>query len=172
MWRLPGALWRHEGGASFGAARRHLQARNGALLERLHPGYGAMVGAWIGRDPLGPARRRMDALRWREGRRKSAVVLVTHAGGGGVDRVVAERVRALRAADIRPVVLRPGGEPGGGTVVVGDGDTPNLRYDLPADWDGLLRLLRADHANGVELHHTLGHAPAILDLGERFGRAV
>ncbi len=67
-WRhvaAPGGFVSHQGGASFGAARRHLMARNAAVLARLHPGYDASVAAWIGRDPLGPARRRMDALRWR-----------------------------------------------------------------------------------------------------------
>ena len=167
-WRhvaAPGCFVAHEGGASFGAARQHLLARNGALLERLHPGYGAMVGAWIGRDPLGPARRRMDALRWRERRKASAVVLVTHAAGGGVDRVVAGRVRALRALAVRPIVIRPGDD----TAVLGDGDTPNLRYRLPEEWDGLLRLLRTDRVERVELHHTLGHSPEVLHLAERLG---
>ncbi len=167
-WRhvaATGCYVAHEGGASFGAARRHLLARNGALLERLHPGYGAMVGAWIARDPLGVARRRMDALRWREGRRPGAVAIVTHAGGGGVDRVVAERSQALRAEGVRPVVIRPDGD----MAVVGDGDTPNLRFRLPEAWDGLLRLLRGERVRCVELHHTLGHTPEILRLGERLG---
>ena len=167
-WRhvaVPGCFVAHEGGASFGPARRHLLARNGALLERLHPGYGALVGAWIAADPLGPARRRIDALRWQAGRLRSATVLVTHAGGGGVDRVVAERAAALRAAGVRPVVLRPDGA----ATVVGDGDTPNLRYNLPSEWENLLRLLRADRVAAVELHHTLGHAPVILELAGRLG---
>ena len=167
-WRhvaAPGCFVAHEGGASFGAARGHLLARNGTQLERLHPGYGALVAEWVGRDPLGPARRRIDALRWRAGSSRSAVALVTHAGGGGVDRVVAERARALREAGIRPVVIRPHGD----AAVLGDGDTPNLRFRLPAEWDALLRLLRADRVTWVELHHTLGHAPEILRLADRLG---
>ena len=168
-WRhvaAPGCFVAHVGGASFGAGRQHLMGRNGEMLERLHPGYGAMVTEWIGQDPLGPARRRMDALRWRAGRRASAVVLVTHAGGGGVDRVVAERAEALRRAGVRPIVLRPAAP---GLVVVGDGGTPNLRYRLPDEWPALLRLLRADRVRKAELHHTLGHGPAILDLPARLG---
>ena len=165
-WRhvaAPGCFVAHEGGASFGAARQHLLDRNGATLERLHPGYGAMVGAWIARDPLGPARRRMDALRWRDGRKASAVVLVTHAEGGGVARVVAERVAALRTLTVRPIVISPVGD----SAVLGDGDTPNLSYRLPEEWDGLLRLLRTDRVERVELHHTLGHSPELLDLANR-----
>ena len=168
-WRhvaAPGCFVAHEGGASFGAARRHLMARNGATLERLHPGYGPLIGAWIAQDPLGPARRRMDALRWQAARLPSAVVLVTHAGGGGVDRVIADRARAFRAQGVRPVIIRPADTPAG-AAVVGDGDTPNLRYRLPEEWDALLRLLRPDRVRCVELHHTLGHDPAILDLASR-----
>ncbi len=164
---MPGCFVAHEGAASFGAARTHLLARNGAVLERLHPGYGTLVAGWIAADPLGPARRRMDALRWRAGRRAAAAVLVTHAGGGGVDRVVADRAAALAADGIRPIVLRPDG----GATVVDDRDTPNLRFRLPGEWDGLLRLLRPERVRSVELHHTLGHAPEILQLASRLGAA-
>ena len=41
-WRhvaVPGVFVAHTGGASFGAARAQLLARNAAVLERLHPGY-------------------------------------------------------------------------------------------------------------------------------------
>ena len=107
----------------------------------------------------------MDALRWREGSRRSAVALVTHAGGGGVDRVVAERAQALKDAGNRPVVIRPDGD----AAVLGDGDTPNLRFRLPAEWGALRNLLRADRVKWVELHHTLGHTPEILQLGDRLG---
>ncbi len=158
-----GCFVAHVGGGTFGPARRHLLARNGALLERLHPGYDALVAAWLSRDPLGPARRRMDALRWRTGRLASAVALVTHASGGGVERVVRQRAAALQQAGVRPVVLRPDGD----CVVVGDGDTPNLRYRLPADWDALLRLLRGDRVSLVEQHHTLGHAAVVAELAAR-----
>ncbi len=165
-WRrvaATGCFVAHEGAATFGPARRHLLARNSALLEQLHPGYGALVAAWLARDPLGPARRRMDALRWRAGRMASAVALVTHDSGGGVEQVVRRRAAALREAGARPVLLRPDGD----CVVVGDGDTPNLRYRLPAEWDALLRLLRGDRVSLVEQHHTLGHPGVIGELAGR-----
>ena len=167
-WRhvaVTGAFVAHAGGASFGSARRHLQARNAAVLGRLHPGYDAMVAEWIGRDPLGPARLRMDRLRWRAGQRASAAVLVTHSGGGGVERVIEARAAALRAAGVRPVVLRPAD----GAIVVGDGGTPNLRFAMPGGLGALARLLQADRPTHVELHHTLGHHPAALGLAARLG---
>ena len=167
-WRhvaAPGCFVAHYGAASFGPARRHLMARNQAVLNRLHPGYDAMIAQWIGRDPLGPARRRMDALRWRTGRRGAAVVLVTHADGGGVDQVVVRRAAALHAAGKRPVILRPDGC----ATVIGDVDVPNLRYRLPGEWPALLRLLQGERVERVELHHMLGHSPDLSSLAARLG---
>ena len=47
-WRhvaAPGVFVAHVGGQSFGAARGHLVARNMAVLNRLHPGYDALIAA-------------------------------------------------------------------------------------------------------------------------------
>ncbi len=65
----------------------------------------------------------------------------------------------------RPILLRPDGA----STVLGDGDTPNLRFRLPDEWAALLSLLRGDGIERVELHHTLGHAPAMLSLAARLG---
>jgi len=164
-WRHVAALdvfVAHVGGRSFGAARNHLIARNTAILNRLHPGYDALVSAHLDADPLHPARRRMDALRWAEGRaRKGAALLVTHAGGGGVDQVVSARCDALAAEGLRPIVLRPAK---GGCRVDG---FPNLTFTLPAELPDLAALLRADRPRHIELHHLLGHDHAILGLAGR-----
>lgn len=130
-------------------------------MERLHPGYAALVAEHVAADPLAPARCRMDALRWAED--GPTAVLVTHAGGGGVDRVVAARCAALRREGVRPIVLRPRD---GRCAVEG---FPNLAYALPGELDALVDLLRSARPRHVELHHALGHAPAILQLAERLG---
>ncbi len=182
-WRhvaAAGVVVGHVGGVSFGAARAALIARNLAVLERLYPGYHALIAAWQGAvpalDPLAPARRRMDALRWAAARspvaRRRAVVLVTHDSGGGVDRVIAGRVAALAAQRTRAIVLRPVPDPNGdggalpGLCRVDDasGQYPNLVYRLPEETAALVRLLKADRPEHVELHHRLGHHPAIGDL--------
>ncbi len=171
----------HVGGASFeaafGAARRALLARNVALLNRLHPGYDALIAAHVAADPLAPARRRIAALEWRaaaggavEGAGGS-VVLVSHDAGGGVARLVAERAGAIEATGRRAVVLRPavdaaGARIAGGVVV---GENPALRYVLPAELDALAALLAPDRPELVELHHLLGHDPAITDLAAALG---
>ncbi len=168
-WRsvaAPGVFVAHVGGQSFGPARRHLMQRNLAVLNRLHPGYDALVAAHVAADPLAHARRRMDALRWAAGRsRAGAVVLVTHGGGGGVDRVVAERGAAFKAVGLRPIVLRPGAsERDTCRVEADDARYPNLVYAIPGELPELARLLRADRPQHLELHHLLGHSHALLGL--------
>ena len=152
----------HVGGASFGAARRHLQARNIQVLNRLHPGYDALVQAHIAADPLRPARRRMDALRWAAGRKPGAALAITHAGGGGVERVVQERAADWAAGGRRAILLRPA--LGGCAVEQPGAAFPNLRYALPEELPDLARLLRPDRVRLVELHHQLGHHPAVTGL--------
>ena len=152
----------HVGGASFGAARRHLQARNIGVLNRLHPGYDALVQAHIAADPLRPVRRRMDALRWAAGRRSQAALAITHAGGGGVERVVQERAAAWAEEGRRAILLRPA--PGGCVVEEPGAGYPNLSYALPDELPDLARLLRPDRVRLVELHHQLGHHHAVTGL--------
>ena len=55
-WRhvaATGVFVAHIGGQSFGTAARHLRARNAALLERLHPGYDALIQAHVRGGPAG-----------------------------------------------------------------------------------------------------------------------
>ena len=166
-WRSVAALdvfVGHRGGRSFGAARTHLIRRNTAILNRLHPGYDALVAAHLTADPLHPARRAMDALRWAEGRaRAGAALLVTHGGGGGVDQIVANRSEQLRADTMRPVVLRPA--PGGCRIE----GYPNLAYAIPDELPPLASLLRPDRPRHLELHHLLGHDHRILGLARLLG---
>ena len=169
-WRSVAALGvfvAHVGGQSFGAARHHLIRRNLVVLNRLHPGYDALIAAHIAADPLAPARRRIDALRWAAGRsRAGAVILVTHGGGGGVDRVVTERSAAHMDVGLRPIVLRPGA-PGRSTCRVETMGVPypNLIYAIPDELPKLAKLLRPDRPRDLELHHLLGHNHAVLGLG-------
>lgn len=183
-WRhvaAPGVVVAHVGGASFGAARGALIARNLAVLEQLHPGYAGLIAEYEGivpaTDALAPARRRIDAQHWADARRKPAdrraVVLVTHDNGGGVERVVRQRVAELDAQGSRAILLRPvadptsegGCMPGLCRVDDGSGRYPNLVYRLPEERAALVRLLRADRPAAFEVHHRLGHHPSVIELG-------
>jgi len=172
-WRhvaAAGVFVAHAGGRSFGPAGRALRQRNEAILNRLHPGYDRLIADWIAADPLADPLRRLDLQRWRAARRRgsTAAILITHADGGGIERRIAESCHMHRAAGQRTIVLRPdrtdGAAPG---VVVGDGAEggyPNLRYALPDELPALQRLLRGEAPDFLELHHIIGHPPAIYDL--------
>jgi glycosyltransferase involved in cell wall biosynthesis len=173
-WRhvaVPEVFVAHLGGVSFGAARGALLRRNLKILEERHPGYEQLVADWIAADPLAPARRRLDAARWKAaspaGASAPACLLVTHGAGGGTARLVAERGAELRQAGFRPVVLRAVD----GVCEVGDGDgsTPNLRFSLPREFSALCRLLAAARPACAELHHLLGHHHSVVDVFAALG---
>jgi GT2 family glycosyltransferase/glycosyltransferase involved in cell wall biosynthesis len=187
-WRhmgVPGVFVAHEGGQSFGAATSPLVARNLAVLERLHPGYAALIAGFQAADPLAGARRRLDMARWAAARRKggTAAILVTHDSGGGVERVVRARGAALRQSGQRAILLRPvpdrmrAGSGGGaawraGLVRVEDAEGtpfPNLVFALPGELAALAQLLRGDRPTLLEVHHLLGHDHALLGLAGLLG---
>lgn len=174
-WRARQAGWRHGaalgvyvghvGGQSFGPARTHLLRRNLAVLNALHPGYDAAIAEWVRADPLAPMRRRIDERRWQAAGVDGAVVLITHSGGGGVDRAVAARGDALRAAGLHPIVVRPRLDAG---CRIDDARYPNLIYG-PGELEPLAALLAGAGVRHVELHHRRNHHPAIGRLAERLG---
>jgi GT2 family glycosyltransferase/glycosyltransferase involved in cell wall biosynthesis len=172
-WRhvaATGVFVAHVGGQSFGVARRFLLKRNQAVLNRLHPGFDALAAGWDARGGLAAPRRRLDEARWRAARPRGAraVLLVTHDSGGGVERRLAARCLAIAQAGDRPVVLRPAQMPGGDPAVLVGGATPeaypNLIYALPSELRTLVARLRAERPARIELHHLLGHDPAVLAL--------
>jgi GT2 family glycosyltransferase/glycosyltransferase involved in cell wall biosynthesis len=176
-WRhvaASGVFVSHIGGQSFRATREHLLRRNLQLLERLHPGYHELIAAHVAADPLADARRRLDLTRWRALRpppaKIGAVILITHDEGGGVERQIGVRARALAEQGFRPITLRPGADgsclvaPGEGPGDVWRGDFPNLRFAVPGELPELAALLRRERPTHVELHHQLGHNHALLTL--------
>jgi GT2 family glycosyltransferase len=172
-WRnvaLTGMFVGHLGGSSFGSDAPHLRARNSRIVERLHPGYQAMVKDYLARDPLSEPRRRIDLHRWRERGRKwpRSAILITHNDGGGVEQRLIQAIKTHDRAGRRPIVVRPAktanGEP---AVMIQDGaadDFPNLVYVTPRELTALLRLLRAAKPEVIEAHHLAGYPPAIYDL--------
>jgi GT2 family glycosyltransferase/glycosyltransferase involved in cell wall biosynthesis len=176
-WRhvaVPGVFVGHVGACSFGGAKAQLLARNLGVLNRLHPGYDALIATFRQDDPLASARFAMDALHWRRGRsRKGAVVLVTHARSGGVKRRVAERCQEIAASGLRPIVLTPGAAAHGRAYcALSDGSSetfPNLRFDLREGIRELAAFLGDDKPVRLELHHFIGHDPSMLGLAHTLG---
>ena len=176
-WRhaaAPGVFVGHSGGRSFGAAKALLMERNTAVLERLHPGYGAYVTAFLADDTLRSARRRIDRLRLLREAVTSSVALVTHDAGGGVARHVERRGASLAADGRRPLILSPDeNAPGVCHVAPGAGEDrgglPNLRFTLPGELGALAELLRAAKVEAVEIHHLLHHHPDVTTLPALLG---
>jgi GT2 family glycosyltransferase len=180
-WRhvaAAGVFVGHVGGVSFGAGRSPLLTRNLAILNRLHPGYDALIAADAAGPGLSGARRRMDLAALadlRRGRRAAAsVILVTHDLGGGVQRQVEVRCAALRQAGeipivIRPILARPLLQGTGACRVDLGPDQPNLIYHVATELRLLTRLLAARRPRLVEVHHMLGHDHGLMSLAARLG---
>ena len=96
----------------------------------------------------------------------ASVVMITHADGGGVERVVQAEAAAHRAAGLRPLILRPDPDRGRGLAV--RLEDPIRRsgacFPLPRARAALLRRLRAANPRTVSLHHLLGHPPTVAGL--------
>lgn len=170
-WRhvaVPSVYVAHRGGTSFGEARRHLLARNIALLARTHPGYLPAVAAFRAADPLRPAREALTrAVLAEDLPAGPKVLIVTHDGPGGTARVTDGRAAAARAAGEVPLLLR--GADGAALLSAPGTELPEARFDLPREAAALRALLRRAGVARAELHHPAGHDGAALDLPRALG---
>jgi GT2 family glycosyltransferase/glycosyltransferase involved in cell wall biosynthesis len=175
-WRnvaVPSVFVAHVGGQSFGSAKQHLVERNMRTLNRLHPGYDALIREFQSADPMAEPRRRLDIARWESYRTGApSVLLVTHGRRGGVQRRVAERSAMLRAEGFRPIVLCPvasrDGEGRDCVLANGpEGGTPNMRFSIPAELEMLAQILKSDEPVRAEVHHLIGHDHRLLELFAR-----
>jgi len=170
----PGAFIAHEGGVSFRAAARGLMARNLMILNGLFPGYHEMVLAHAAADPLAPHRARLDEARLLAAKKpKGAVLLISHAHGGGVARQVAAEMAQYRAEGLQPLLLttqfpeNPSKTPYPWPALLCASEAktfPNLAFTLPGEMPRLLALLRRLGVGRVTMHHTLGHHESVRDL--------
>ncbi|WP_298214321.1 glycosyltransferase, partial [Acidocella sp.] len=174
-----GAYVAHKGGVSFRSAARALVRRNLALLNRLYPGYTALIAAHNAADPAAPHRAALDAARLLAERRgRPAVLLISHAHGGGVATRVRAVMAQLRAQGCYPLLLtarRPAAPertpyPWPSLLCAGDPEAhPNLVFTLPGGLPRLLALLRRLKVTRVELHHALGQHAAVRGLAAALG---
>lgn len=158
----------HAGGASFGAQRAALLERAARLINVRHPGYDRLIRSFLTQDPLRGPRRSLDERRLLEAGKCRSVLILSLALGGGVDRFVQERCRAINARGLLPVILKPRADDR--TVnarecgLSVDGlDLPNLRYRMPADLPALMELLRKLELAGLELQHFLHLYPPLIE---------
>lgn len=173
-----GAYVAHQGNVSFKGASLALGRRNSAILERLFPGYAALVRAHHAQDPAAPYRKALDIARLcQQAGDRQAALLISHAHGGGVARQLETVVSAYCAQDVLPLVLTtkpPASKrakyPWPSWLSIGNDQTyPNLVFTLPADLPALLAILTSLRVYKIERHHTLGHHPVIRELAALLG---
>lgn len=112
---------RHEGARSFGFRAVGLRRKAASELEARYPDFPARVDEFVSADPLREARERLDAARLHAAAAgdEGAVLLVTHAWGGGVEVHLREFARRYEAEGWSVFVLRFIGEPA----------SPRLRFE-------------------------------------------
>ncbi|MBK8176757.1 MAG: glycosyltransferase [Rhodospirillales bacterium] len=162
----------HYGARSFGRRRDALMERNRRLLNLRHPGYDALIDAFVERDPVAPIRRSLNEARLVD-LRERFVLLISLALPGGVERYVRERCVRLRRAGLQPLVLRPLDVERKRYELAGDDGLPiRLVYDMPDGRAHLRALLARVALRHVELHHFLGvdarMIQTVLDLGRPY----
>ncbi|MDE2005109.1 MAG: hypothetical protein KGI51_00980 [Rhodospirillales bacterium] len=122
------------------------------------------------RPPRPPAAAPPRFLAARAADPRPAVLIVSHADGGGVERMVARSVAAHRRAGRLPILLRPGtGEARGKVSVLSAEDAPGPGFRLPAEAAKLRSLLARARVARIEIHHLLGHPPSLAGLIPSFG---
>jgi GT2 family glycosyltransferase len=163
----------HAGSKSFGTLRAALLERCGRLLNLRHPGYDAEVAAFLARKPLAAVRRDLDVARLRA-LTFDYVLYVTLALPGGVDRALAERARQARAEGKRVLVLQPIrlDDMRECRVRCDDPDLRHLQFSIPGELGTLRELLASLSISTIELHHTLGLDPRVIEMIRRLGPPI
>ena len=95
----------------------------------------------------------------------TAVILITHDDGGGVERRIQTAIASHTASGRRVIVLRPtkAGDGPIGVIAEAQGQ-PSTRFELPRQHAALLRLLRVANPGEIELHHFLNHDPSVFGI--------
>ena len=174
-----GAYVAHHGGVSFRSATKSLIGRNSKLINRLYPGYQALIRKHIAEDPAAPFRATLDEARLRQQlANKKTILFISHAHGGGVAKQVDQAISDCYKNDLNPLLLttkfpRKGKAPAypwPSLLCVGDPkDYPNLVFTLPHDFATLLRLLQTLNIVRVEMHHMLGQHDAVRGIAAALG---
>jgi glycosyltransferase involved in cell wall biosynthesis len=177
--RATAAGWRHVGAADVfvgwlgrpdaNPLATALADHDRRLLEHRHPALERTLRRFQAEDPFRPVRRAADEARLAADPVRTAL-LMTHARGGGVARHVAGRASALAAEGLRVIELRPGRhmDAGGACRLAVRGWALNdLVFVLPAEGERLIALLSRLKIERIEIHHTLGLDPSVLDLPRR-----
>ena len=173
----------HEGSVSFSDAKAALVEQGLAEIDRSYPGYRAEIQSFIDADPVRPLRARLSAAEMAPSGRP-AILMLSHAKGGGTHRHVLELSEQLEAQAIPSFLLQPLGpdsvrlsrpgapaaneDPGSGR----SGSSPRttqLEFELPAELDRLVETLRLANVRHVHHQHLLGLPPSVGEIARLLG---
>jgi GT2 family glycosyltransferase/glycosyltransferase involved in cell wall biosynthesis len=153
----------HAGETSFGSEAEERRKAGVAAVERLYPGYGRKIAAHLGSDPAKPYRVAVSAWRLRQSS-KPVILSISHALGGGVDQYVREWRESLEGqAEVLHLT------PIHGWAVVLKGNDFEVTWDVEADYERLLELLRRCAVSRIHVQHLLGHTLDIRRLKQDLG---
>jgi O-antigen biosynthesis protein len=157
---------RHAGGVSFGDSKSERELVAMQTLRQLHPRYEADVQAFIRRDPAADARLSIDIARITHAGRP-VILNVMHDREGGTLRHVRElATRLSQQATFLRLAPRPGGVE---LKLDGRHEAFSVQFQLPADQEKLLSVLRRFQVGHIHFHHLLGHASSICELPAQLG---
>jgi GT2 family glycosyltransferase/glycosyltransferase involved in cell wall biosynthesis len=152
----------HSGGASFGASKNPAIERSMKVLEKLHPGYQALIAGHIAANPALPYRRRLDLARL--GGARPTVLYILHNLGGGTEKHVFDLVHRLEQEGRRTLVLRPFNTGRVSLTCPSVKDTPNLIFAVPQERWTLLATLQELGVDHLHIHHTIDVPREVLRL--------
>jgi GT2 family glycosyltransferase/2-polyprenyl-3-methyl-5-hydroxy-6-metoxy-1,4-benzoquinol methylase/glycosyltransferase involved in cell wall biosynthesis len=158
---------RHFGGVSFGASKSPRERAAMQTLRRLHPRYEAEVLRFVAADPARPARSAADLARLLDGQ-QPLILAVLHDRGGGTERHAVELAELLQP-QARFLLLRPLPGQRVGLRLPGAHEGFELAFELPAQGEALLTLLRGLGVRHLHFHHLLGHGEFVRRLPARLG---
>lgn len=151
---------RHVGEVSFGSTSSPGKENAGRVISQRYPDYNNLVARHVGEDPAFMARARLTFALW-DRDQKPVVALITHDVGGGTERQVGIVNDAL-ADDHHVVIMKS--VPGYPNRVFIENRAPFDSFqtiiDLSsaADFAALFQLVGVQQ---VQVHHLLGHGPAV-----------
>ena len=161
----PAAFVIHHGGRSFLDDTAALKQLNLAQLTELYPDYSKEIEEFIANDPVEPARERVVQHLRAQGKTPMgyplppAVLFVTHAMGGGIEKHIQDLIE-LAGHALRIEILRPFGSNG---LSLEDSSGQRIVWKQ-SDRNKTINLLRDRHYQRMHLHHWHGHLPEILQL--------
>lgn len=157
---------RHAGGISFGDSKSERELQAMQTLRRLHPGYESDVHTYLMRDPAAAARLSVDIARITASGRP-VILNVMHDREGGTLRHARELAHELSSM---ATFLRLAPAPGGVDLrLEGPHEGLHLHFEMPAEKERLLEILRALQISHVHFHHLASHDSSVCDLPGQLG---